>query len=402
MIKNLIYDFGKVLVDYDFETFFRTLIPDAERLKEFSALLNNNEMVQLFDREEQPFEAIVEDIIRQNPKFEYELHTFFQRYTEIVTGEVDGMRELLTRLKAEGYKLYGLTNWCSKVYLTIRQYEIFSLLDGYVISSEEKVVKPEPEIYQRLFSKFGLKPDECLFTDDRPENIEGGRRLGMAGIVFHDARQYEKELRAVLAASNLNGQNTDAMPKLNTPDTENAPKLNEHNKEEYAPAHTAEHLLNQTMIRMFGCERSKNAHIERKKSKINYSLPTPPSAEQIAEIERRMNQLIADDLPVTYEFVSRDNIPEGVVLDKLPGYDERTNSDNASETLRIVRIGDYDICPCIGKHVGSTREIGTFKITSTSYKATEEREPHDDDGSSTNNEARQPMGSFRIVYKVTQ
>jgi len=176
----------------------------------------------------------------------------------------------------------------------------------------------------------------------------------------------------------------------------NTPILNEHNKQEltpnreqssslelprcegrgtkvqYEPAHTAEHLLNQTMVRMFGCERSKNAHIERKKSKINYNLTECPTEEQIAWIEAKMNELIAQDLPVTFEFVTRDNIPDGVVLDKLP--------EDASETLRIVRIGDYDICPCIGSHVKSTKEIGQFKITSTSYKD----------------------GSFRIVYKVMQ
>ena len=151
---------------------------------------------------------------------------------------------------------------------------------------------------------------------------------------------------------------------------EQEPILNEHNKQEYEPAHTAEHLLNQTMIRMFGCERSRNAHIERKKSKINYNLNSCPTPEQVAEIERRMNELIQQDLPVTFEFVTRDNIPEGVVLDKLP--------EDASETLRIVRIGDYDICACIGSHVKTTKEIGTFKITSTSYNE----------------------GSFRIVYKV--
>lgn len=148
------------------------------------------------------------------------------------------------------------------------------------------------------------------------------------------------------------------------------PVLNEHNKDEHAPAHTAEHLLNQTMIRMFGCERSRNAHIERKKSKINYNLPVCPTQEQIAEIEQQMNQLIAQNLPVTFEFVTRDHIPAGVNLDKLP--------EDASETLRIVRIGDYDVCACIGNHVASTAEIGNFRITSTSYNE----------------------GSFRIVYKV--
>lgn len=148
------------------------------------------------------------------------------------------------------------------------------------------------------------------------------------------------------------------------------PILNSHNKEEHRPSHTAEHLLNQTMVRMFGCERSKNAHIERKKSKINYNLDVCPTQEEIAEIERKMNELIASDMPVTYEFVTRDNIPDGMALDRLP--------EDASETLRLVRIGNYDICPCIGQHVESTGEIGTFRITSTSFTD----------------------GSFRIVFKV--
>lgn len=87
------------------------------------------------------------------------------------------------------------------------------------------------------------------------------------------------------------------------------PILNSHNKEEYAPAHTAEHLLNRTMVRMFGCERSRNAHIERKKSKINWILRTEPTAEQVAEIERTMNELIREDLAVHFELVDRDHLP---------------------------------------------------------------------------------------------
>ena len=92
-------------------------------------------------------------------------------------------------------------------------------------------------------------------------------------------------------------------------------ELNEHNKEEFPPAHTAEHLLNQTMIRLFGCGRSYNAHVERKKSKMSFHLDHKPSRQEEKEIERRMNELITDDLPVTFEFVTRDNLPDGVMLD---------------------------------------------------------------------------------------
>lgn len=135
--------------------------------------------------------------------------------------------------------------------------------------------------------------------------------------------------------------------------------LNAHNKEEFPPAHTAEHLLNQTMIRMFGCERSRNAHVERKKSKISYILDHKPSRKEEKEIEDRMNELIAEDLPVTFEFVDRYHIPEGVSIDRLP--------NDASEMLRLVRIGDYDVCPCIGKHVRSTSQIGKFELLGTNW-----------------------------------
>ncbi len=149
----------------------------------------------------------------------------------------------------------------------------------------------------------------------------------------------------------------------NTIDTMEDFVLNDHNKEEFPPAHTAEHLLNQTMIRLFGCGRSYNAHVERKKSKMSFHLEHKPSRQEEKEIERRMNELIAEDLPVRFEFVTRDNLPEGVTLDRLP--------DDASETIRLVRIGDYDVCPCIGKHVRSTSQIGRFEMLGTNWDETE-------------------------------
>ena len=135
--------------------------------------------------------------------------------------------------------------------------------------------------------------------------------------------------------------------------------LNVHNKDEFPPAHTAEHLLNQVMIRMFGCERSRNAHIERKKSKISYHLDHKPSRQEEKAIGDRMNELIEEDLPVTYEDVDRNHVPEGVDLGHLP--------EDASRTIRLVRIGDFDVCPCIGKHVRSTSQIGRFEILGTNW-----------------------------------
>ena len=136
-------------------------------------------------------------------------------------------------------------------------------------------------------------------------------------------------------------------------------QLNEHNKTEYPPMHSAEHILNQTMVRMFGCPRSKNAHIERKNSKCDYILTEEPTAETMAEVERRVNEVIDQNLPVVIEFMTKEAAADIVDLSKLP--------EEASETLRIVRIGDYDACACIGAHVNNTSEIGRFKLLNYDY-----------------------------------
>ena len=142
-------------------------------------------------------------------------------------------------------------------------------------------------------------------------------------------------------------------------ETDTQPILNAHNKAEHEESHSCEHILNGTMVKMFGCPRSKNAHIERKKSKCDYLLDNEPTAEQVAAGEAKVNEEIAKNHDVTVEFMSRDEAAKIVDLSKLP--------EDASETLRIVRIGDYDVCACIGAHVSNTSEIGSFKIISHSF-----------------------------------
>ncbi len=201
MIKNLIFDFGKVLVDYDFEAFFRSYIPSPERCSRFTRLICTPESQAAFDREIIPMDTYIEQLATQHTEFADEIRLFRDRYPELVTGEIAGMRTLLAQLKAEGFRLYGLTNWCSKVYDTMQEYEIFRLLDGAVVSSDVHLIKPEPDIYRHLLAHFSLRADECVFADDRPENIAGGEAVGIRGIVFENAGQYERELRKLLAAN---------------------------------------------------------------------------------------------------------------------------------------------------------------------------------------------------------
>ena len=123
--------------------------------------------------------------------------------------------------------------------------------------------------------------------------------------------------------------------------------------------HSVEHILNATMVKTFGCPRSRTAHIEKKKSKCDYELSSCPTDEQIQAVEDKVNEVINQHLPVTIEFMPKEEAKDIVDLSKLP--------EDASETLRIVRVGDYDACACIGLHVENTSEIDTFKIISHDY-----------------------------------
>jgi len=131
------------------------------------------------------------------------------------------------------------------------------------------------------------------------------------------------------------------------------------NKQYHPQMHSAEHILNQTMVRMFNCGRSFSNHIEKKKSKCDYSYTRDLTEAELEEIEKRVNEVINKDLKVVEEFIGKDDAEKEYNLTRLP--------DEAGETIRIIKIGDYDACPCSGLHVSYTKEIGRFHIISTDY-----------------------------------
>jgi Ser-tRNA(Ala) deacylase AlaX len=124
--------------------------------------------------------------------------------------------------------------------------------------------------------------------------------------------------------------------------------------------HSAEHILNGTMDQMFGCGRCFSAHIEKKKSKCDYRFQRNLTDDEIKEIEKRVNAVIDADLPVTEAHIGKEEASVNYNIERLP--------QDAGDTIRIVTVGDYDACPCIGPHVGSTKMIGGFRITSTIFK----------------------------------
>jgi misacylated tRNA(Ala) deacylase len=135
---------------------------------------------------------------------------------------------------------------------------------------------------------------------------------------------------------------------------------NENPKEYYAPMHSAEHLLNGTMDKMFKRGRAFCAHIEKKKSKCDYKFDRDLTEEEKNNIEVIINQLIEKDLPVNESFIGRQEAADFFSLERLP--------DEAGDTLRVISIGDYDKCLCSGPHVKSTKEIGGFKFVSSNFE----------------------------------
>lgn len=137
-------------------------------------------------------------------------------------------------------------------------------------------------------------------------------------------------------------------------------QLNAHNKEEYPPMHTAEHIINGLMNKKYGCGRAFSAHIEKKKSKVDYHLDHELTQDELKAIEAEVNDVIKQDMEVWTEYAKKEDMAGRFDLTRLP--------DDASETVRIVHIGDYDECLCVGLHVGRTSEIGEFRISSGSWK----------------------------------
>ncbi len=135
--------------------------------------------------------------------------------------------------------------------------------------------------------------------------------------------------------------------------------MSENKKDYYAPMHTAEHILNRTMVNMFACERSENCHIERKKSKCDFQLDKEPSEEEIKQLESKIKEVVLKEYDITEKFLSFNE------ADKIFKLKRITKEKNPK--VRIISIGDYDDCPCIGKHISNTREILNFRITTTSY-----------------------------------
>lgn len=185
---TIIFDFGQVLVHYDFAPAIRKYIPTVELQREFASVFCSDDFINQCDLGFKTVPELMQQLVNEHPVFESIVNNANPTIDDFITGEVEGMRDVLKELKAKGIRLLGLTNWGASIYEIMEAYpDIFSLLDGRMISSEEHIIKPDVRIYERLIDKFGLDAKECLFVDDKAVNIDGAEKAGLNGHLFTTA-----------------------------------------------------------------------------------------------------------------------------------------------------------------------------------------------------------------------
>lgn len=185
MIKNVIFDYGNVLVDWNPAYLFLPVFGgDEEKCRFFTDNVCNREWFTRMDRGES-MDVCVAELQATYPQYADAVAMFRDRWFEMCHGDIPGMVEIIRDLKDKGVGVYGLTNWPADTFTEARRrFKTLASIDNYVVSSSVKLAKPDPAIYRLLLSKYHLKPEECVFIDDRKDNVDAAKALGMSGIVY--------------------------------------------------------------------------------------------------------------------------------------------------------------------------------------------------------------------------
>ena len=185
MIKNVIFDYGNVLVDWNPAYLFLPVFGgDEEKCRYFTNHVCNREWFTRMDRGES-MDKCVAELQARFPQYADAVAMFRDRWFDMCHGDIPGMVEIIQDLKSRGVGVYGLTNWPAATFTEARRrFRTLAGIDNYVVSSSVKLAKPEPAIYELLIRKYNLKPQECVFIDDRIDNVNAAKALGMSGIVY--------------------------------------------------------------------------------------------------------------------------------------------------------------------------------------------------------------------------
>lgn len=194
-IKNIIFDFGGVLVDWNPRYFFKDYFNDDEKMEYFLRHIAQSDWNEEQDRGRSLAEG-TEIQVKKFPEWEKELRAYYDNWTVMLRSDIPQNVEILRRLSRTDYQLFGLTNWSEETFpYALENYDFFQLFNGkIVVSGAEKLIKPDPEIWHILLERYHLKADESVFIDDNPKNTEMAASLGFKTIKIDPDTDLEKEL----------------------------------------------------------------------------------------------------------------------------------------------------------------------------------------------------------------
>lgn len=197
MIKNIVFDIGLVLLGFDVKKYLLSLFDEETAMRVAKAVFLSGYWHEI-DRAVLSEDELLDLFFSADPGVKEEIRTAYDRIGECVERRswpiqvIDGLRE-------QGYKVYYLSNMSEHVISKGQHaFDFVSHMDGGIFSCHVKAIKPDPEIYRRLFDKYGLVPEECIFIDDQPANISMARKLGMKGIRFENYGQMQADLDKAL------------------------------------------------------------------------------------------------------------------------------------------------------------------------------------------------------------
>ena len=185
---TIIFDLGGVLIDWNPEYVFQKVIPDSKRRQHFFENICTHEWNVEQDAG-RPISVATQLLVDQHPEWEMEIRTFYDRWEDMLGGPIPETVELLRELRDGGkHRLLALTNWSAETFpVALERYDFLHWFEGIVVSGDEKIRKPFPEIYQTLLSRFKVDPAEAVFIDDAIKNVQGAENAGIRGVHFQNA-----------------------------------------------------------------------------------------------------------------------------------------------------------------------------------------------------------------------
>ena len=194
-IKNIIFDIGNVLLGFDYWSFFQSFGYAEETVERLAKATAQSPDWNELDRGVLRYEEVVQRFIANDPALETEILNSFENLHGLLS-RYDYAIPWIQELKDKGYRVYYLSNFFNKAEVDCAEtMDFMPYMDGGILSYRDKVTKPEPEIYQLLLKRYGLKAEESVFLDDTEKNIVGARKEGIHGIVFENKAQACEELR---------------------------------------------------------------------------------------------------------------------------------------------------------------------------------------------------------------